>query len=319
MSADYTKADYRVMARKALRYTSLYGVSRTLVKIRGQYHMKAAADFGGTRWVNARCRIPTASERSVALIGCGNYAFSTIAYYLQKHNRRFLCFTYDRHLSRAISLCKTYGGAAAVADWQEILADPQVKLVFVASNHASHADYAVACIEAGKHVHIEKPHVVSQEQLERLTAAMRRHPEVKVFLGFNRPRSRLFKELQAALAAQSGALMINWFVWGHEIPEGHWYKNAGEGGVCSAIYVTGRTRHFSSFQRREPSPARLFRLPTSRPPRMLSYLSFSPTAHAQPSLSARRDIASKECVRRSMSTGVTRSVTSQISRHLSWT
>ena len=251
---DYTQASYLLRVRKAARYVALYGLSRTLVKVRGQYHMKAAAEFAGARWVNDRCRDAGAAERCVALIGCGNYAYSNIAYYLGKHAPRFLRLAYDRHPSRAMSLCKQYGGAAAISDWREILADPQVKLVFIASNHASHAQYALACIEAGKHVHIEKPHVVDYAQLDQLAAAMRRHPEVKVFLGFNRPRSALFRQLQAALGKQSGPLMINWFVGGHEIAARPWYFNANEGGVVlgNLCHWTDLTLHLVSLEKAFP-------------------------------------------------------------------
>lgn len=251
---DYTQASYLLRARKAARYVSLYGLSRTLVKIRGQYHMKSATEFAGSRWVNARCRDPEARECCVALIGCGNYAYSNIAYYLRKYEPRFLRIAYDRHPSRAMSLCRRYGGALAVSDWQEILADPQVRLVFIASNHASHAEYAVACIEAGKHVHIEKPHVVDQQQLDRLLAAMRRHPEVKVFLGFNRPRSPLFRQLQAVLAPQPGSMMINWFIAGHEVTARPWYFNANEGGLVlgNLCHWTDLTLHLISLEKAFP-------------------------------------------------------------------
>ena len=37
---DYTKQDLKFKIKKALRYIRLYGVSGTLVKMRGQYHMK---------------------------------------------------------------------------------------------------------------------------------------------------------------------------------------------------------------------------------------------------------------------------------------
>jgi predicted dehydrogenase len=254
MSLDYTQAGYLFMARKALRYVSLYGLPRTLVKIRGQYHMKSPAAFDGTRWVNDGCRHPEAPERCVALIGCGNYAFSNIAYYLRRHEPHFLRLAYDRNHNRAMSLCKAYRGAAAVADWHAILADPQVRLVFIASNHASHAEYAVACIEAGKHVHIEKPHVVTQEQLERLTGAMRRNPQVKVFLGFNRPRSPLFRQLQSVLASESGPTMINWFIAGHEIAASHWYFNADEGGrvLGNLCHWTDLTLHLVSLEKAFP-------------------------------------------------------------------
>ncbi len=254
MSVDHTEAGYLFKARKTLRYVSLYGLSRTLVKIRGQYHMKSDTDFRGARWVNPACRSPDAPERCVALIGCGNYAFGNIAYYLHRHSRRFLRLAYDRHLSRAISLCRAYGGAAAVTDWQEILTDSRVKIVFIAASHSSQAEFAVACIEAGKHVHIEKPHVVSPEQLERLTGAMRRHPEVKVFLGFNRPKSALFGQLQRALAQQGGAIMINCCVVGHAIAPDHWYFKPGEGGqiLGNLCHWTDLTLHLVSLQKAFP-------------------------------------------------------------------
>jgi predicted dehydrogenase len=251
---DYTQATYLLRARKAARYVSLYGLSRTLAKIRAQYHMKSDEEFAGTRWVNDGCRGAGAAERCVALIGCGNHAYSGIAYYLNRHNPRFLRIAYDRHKSRAMSLCKAYRGAAAVADWREILTDNQVRIVFIASNHASHAEYAHACIEAGKHVYIEKPHVVTQEQLDRLTAAMRRHPQVKVFLGFNRPKSALFGQLQTVLASQAGPIMINCCVVGHELSAGHWYYNPGEGGQLLGVlcHWTDLTLHLVSLEKAFP-------------------------------------------------------------------
>lgn len=230
MSIDYTQQNTLFLARKAVRYISLFGLSRTLAKVRGQYHMKAAQAFVGPRWTNPACRTPQAPERSIGIIGCGNYAFANIAFYLAKHCRRFLRSTYDRNPSRALSLCRHYGGATAVADWQDMLADPLLKTVFISSNHSSHAEFAVACLQADKNVHIEKPHVVDERQLERLLTAMREHPGCKVLLGFNRPRSPLFCKLRQHLATQSGPLMINWFVAGHEIPDGHWYFDEREGG-----------------------------------------------------------------------------------------
>ena len=250
MNGDYTQARIGFKLKKAARYVRLFGLSRTVVKIRGQYHMKAAGAFDGPRWSNPACRDPDAPERHVAMIGCGLYAYGNIAYYLRKRSPRFLRMTYDKHPSRAMSLAKAYGGAYAVADWREIVADPNVKVVFIASNHASHAEYAIACIQAGKHVHIEKPHVVSDDQLERLMAAMRAHPDVKVFLGFNRPRSTLFKRLMTYLAGESGPLMINWFIAGHAIAEGHWYFDAAEGGrvLGNLCHWTDLTLHLVSWE-----------------------------------------------------------------------
>jgi predicted dehydrogenase len=251
---DYTQSSLFFKLKKSFRYFWLYGLSRTLIKIKGQYHMKSSEMFNGDIWVNKSCVTPDYAKRNVAIIGCGNYAYSNIAYYLKKNNSQFLKYTYDIDLKKSLSLCKEYYGAFAVTDWKQILSDPLVKIVFIASNHASHAEYAIACIEAGKSVHIEKPHVVSYEQLSRLSEAMRNNHTSKVFLGFNRPKSILFKKLQKELQSQNGPIMINWFIAGHEISDDHWYFDAKEGGrvLGNLCHWTDLTLNLISLKRAFP-------------------------------------------------------------------
>ena len=64
---------------------------------------------------------------------------------------------------------------------------------------------------------ISPEYATTQAQLTRLIEAMKKNPKSKVFIGFNRPKSPLFKRLQALLARESGSLMINWFVALHEV------------------------------------------------------------------------------------------------------
>lgn len=216
--------------RKVLRYIALYGFSRTLIKVRGQYHMSAKNGFDGTTWRNPNCRATNTSSRTIGILGAGSFAFSNIAYYLAKEDKCFLRGVMDADPARARSLVSHFKGAYATTDPEAIIGDPNIDLIYIASNHASHAPYAIDAIRAGKHVHIEKPHVVTSKQLSDLKSAMHDNPTVKVFLGFNRPRSRLFARLNEALCRESGPLMINWFVAGHEIDGEHWYFKESEGG-----------------------------------------------------------------------------------------
>lgn len=226
----YTEKSLAFKLHKVVRYVELYGLSRTLAKVRGQYHMKSAEEFSGPIWRNPGCRHPDAAGRTIGLIGCGTYTFSNIAYYLEKHDRGCIRGAMDIKSARARSLVKHYGAAYATVDAQEIVRDPAIDLVYIASNHATHAPYAIAALDAGKDVHIEKPHVVTPEQLAELMAALRRNPDRKIYLGFNRPRSDHFGRLRAELAKHAGPVMVNWFIAGHEIPDGHWYFDEAEGG-----------------------------------------------------------------------------------------
>jgi len=63
----------------------------------------------------------------------------------------------------------------------ELLADPRVTLVFVNSPNRLHAPQALAALEAGKHVVVEKPLCLSLEEADSLCAAAARR---RVLLGY---------------------------------------------------------------------------------------------------------------------------------------
>ena len=224
-----TKSSLRGAIFKVFRYIKTSGLSRTISKINGTYHLKSSVGFSGSYWDNNKQKSKN-KKNSVAIIGCGYYAYANIAHYLYKENSGFLRCTLDVNAPRARSLCEKYKGYYATTDFQVILDDPLIKLVYISTKHSFHADYAIKCIEAGKDVHIEKPHVMNKKELERLAQATMKHRNVKVFLGFNRPKSDLFKRLLSQLDNYSGSLMINWFLVGHYLEADHWYFDGEEGG-----------------------------------------------------------------------------------------
>ena len=233
---DYTQSLLWFRVRKVLRYARLYGISQTLAKVRGQYHMHASYDALPAR------KQRTSDACHVGIIGCGNFAFSTIAYYLNKKVGPVLRGVMDINIHRAASLFEHYRAAYYTTDAEEVLSDPAIDLVFIASNHASHADYAIAAIEAGKAVHIEKPHVVNEDQLRRLLTVADAAGDARIRLGFNRPLSPLSDRLLTTMDTQEGTSMINWFVAGHKLDQDHWYLHPAEGGR-----VLGNLCHWTDF------------------------------------------------------------------------
>ncbi len=232
---DYTTQSLAFKIRKVLRYVRLYGPARTRAKVQGQLHMK--------RTFPAR-PAPTrkfSDLHTVALLGCGNYAFSNIAYYLNRTHGPVIGGCMDKNGDRAASLAQQYDVPFHTDNAAEIIEDDRYKLVYIASNHASHADYAVEALKKGKHVYIEKPHVVSFQQLDTLVETMR-SCSGKVFLGFNRPGSRFGRLILDHLGREEGAGMYNWFVAGHAIEPDHWYFQEAEGGR-----VLGNLCHWTDF------------------------------------------------------------------------
>ena len=136
---------------------------------------------------------------------------------------------------------------------EEIIADPKINLVFISSNHASHAEYAIKALGAGKDVHIEKPHVVNDDQLARLCAALQASTARVLSIGFNRPRSPFGTRIRQLLWQEDGELMQNWFVAGHEIAPDHWYFKEEEGGR-----VLGNLCHWTDLTYQMMPPERRF-------------------------------------------------------------
>ncbi|WP_146910496.1 Gfo/Idh/MocA family protein [Arenimonas daejeonensis] len=135
----------------------------------------------------------------------------------------------DVNINRAASLASAYGARYFTDDAFKVISDPDIDLIYIASNHASHAEYAIEALRLNKNVHIEKPHVVTLEQLRRLEDAMNESAGL-VNLGFNRPNSKMGRLIKSCLDEESGAAMLSWFIAGHEIADDHWYFKKEEGG-----------------------------------------------------------------------------------------
>lgn len=232
---DYTTQSTVFKLKKAWRYVRLYGPARTLIKIKGQYHMKK--NYSQL----PQCDTNKTSQKYVGIIGCGNFSYSNIAYYLQKNYGNIIRAAMDINIHRAASLYENYGLDYYTDDADRIINDPHIEIIFIASNHASHAEYAIKALQAGKNVHIEKPFVVNEQQLIDLCQTIKLTGG-KVTLGFNRPNSFMGQAIKKYFAEQTGAAMINWFIAGHEIAADHWYFKDEEGGR-----VLGNLCHWIDF------------------------------------------------------------------------
>lgn len=235
---DYLKQPFGFKVRKVLRYSSMYGLKRTYMKVLGQRHMHKTYVTLPPQRGNQK------KNQSVGIIGCGNYSFSTIAYFLRREFGNVIAACMDIDINRAASYAAYFKVPYYTDNADDVIKNKKVRLVYIASNHATHAEYAIRALARGKDVYIEKPHVVSVEQLHRLHEAMRKYDR-KVFLGFNRPGSRLGTLIQSYLNGQPGPGMFNWFVAGHAIDPDHWYFSKGEGGR-----VLGNLCHWTDFTMR---------------------------------------------------------------------
>jgi predicted dehydrogenase len=72
------------------------------------------------------------------------------------------------------SLGEKFGIARTTTDWRELVADPGIDAVVVATPNSLHAEQATAFLEAGQHVMVEKPMAMDLAEADAMAAAAER-------------------------------------------------------------------------------------------------------------------------------------------------
>ena len=75
-----------------------------------------------------------------------------------------------RDYERAKAFAEKYGFEKAYGSYEEMVKDPEVDLVYIATPHSHHYDHVKLCLEHGKHVLCEKAFTVNEGQARELFA-----------------------------------------------------------------------------------------------------------------------------------------------------
>jgi len=126
---------------------------------------------------------------------------------------------------------RTKFGFARAQSPSEILADPDLNAVFIATPHRSHAHYVIEGIKNGKAVFVEKPLAISREQLLSVVAAYvessQRGRQAFVTVGFNRRFAPASDQIREFFSPRQEPMMIHVRVNAGLVSGEHWLQRAG--------------------------------------------------------------------------------------------
>lgn len=77
----------------------------------------------------------------------------------------------SRDRERAASFASEYGIRNTHGGYDDLVADPEVDAVYIATSHSFHHDHTLMCLRGGKHVLCEKPLALNAVQAERMIDA----------------------------------------------------------------------------------------------------------------------------------------------------
>ena len=161
-------------------------------------------------------------ELRVGILGCGPIAQAAHFESALKARNVQLHACCDQAEDLLSRMAATYGPCRTFRDYDEMLADPELDAVIVATSDAFHVPCSIAALKAGKHVLCEKPIGVSIEEVQLLKQAVQASDRVlqighmkRFDAGLQSAREFIEMEMGEAARLQSLVLRLHPSLPGH--------------------------------------------------------------------------------------------------------
>jgi predicted dehydrogenase/threonine dehydrogenase-like Zn-dependent dehydrogenase len=182
------------------------------------------------------------SLAKLGVVGAGNFATATLLPAIKKAGGIDLVGIASTGGLHAEHAARRFRFAFAASSADEIISDPRVDTVAVLTRHDSHADLVLKALRVGKHVFVEKPLAINDEQLSAVIKQLLKTKGPLLTVGFNRRFAPLAGSLSAFLAGRLEPLHANYRINAGYLPLDHWTQDPALGGR-----IIGEACHFVDF------------------------------------------------------------------------
>lgn len=186
----------------------------------------------------ARQPAKLASSVNVGVIGAGNYVRAMLLPHFQNEGAKLISIATASGVT-AVDAAKKFGFARAVSGADEIIGDADINLIVIGTHNNLHASLAARALEAGKHVFVEKPLALNEDELEEV-ARVAAVSEGKLMVGFNRRFSPLALKAHELFAGRRAPLSILYRINAGRVSPQDWTQDEDEGGGR----IIGEVCHF---------------------------------------------------------------------------
>jgi predicted dehydrogenase len=183
----------------------------------------------------------------IGLIGAGQFASAVLLPALKKLGGIELRGVCTSSGVKASHVARKFDFRFGTTDEGEILRDADIHAVVIATRHHRHAQQVLDSLEAGKHVFVEKPLCLNEEELYRIEgfygelSKNRAAPVLTV--GYNRRFAPMARRLKKFFAWIGEPLVANYRVNAGLVPLDHWVHDPEQGGGR----IRGEVCHFVDF------------------------------------------------------------------------
>ncbi len=136
--------------------------------------------------------------QNIGIIGCGLIGQKR-AKHLQS-TKLMACA--DIQFEKATALAEIHPGCTPYQDWRDVLHREDIHIIIIATLHAALAEIALAAINLGKHILIEKPAAKTSTEIADLLHAAEKN-QVLVRVGFNHRYHRALQKARTLIDANA--------------------------------------------------------------------------------------------------------------------
>ena len=180
----------------------------------------------------------------IGLIGAGNFAKGVLLPAFKRNPKVSFRGVATARGMTAMAVAEKFGFSYCSESIDEIIEDPEVNTVVVATRHDLHGPMTLKALRAGKHVFVEKPLCLHPGEMDAIldhceTASQNGGGSI-VMVGFNRRFSPFIRKLKSLFAGRSAPLVASYRINAGFVPKESWIQDPAEGGGR----IIGEVCHF---------------------------------------------------------------------------
>jgi len=179
------------------------------------------------------------SDIQISFIGAGSYAQGNLLPYLPKSKRVSRVGILANTGTTSKRVAENFKFQFCTGDEKDVLND-KTNLIFIATRHNSHASYVLKALKNNKHVFVEKPLCLNEEELDQIIDAKAKFNST-IMIGYNRRFSPLTKKIKKYI--NSGPMTIIYRINAGPISKNSWIQDPKIGGGR----ILGELCHFVDY------------------------------------------------------------------------
>jgi predicted dehydrogenase/threonine dehydrogenase-like Zn-dependent dehydrogenase len=175
----------------------------------------------------------------IGMLGAGNFAMNTLLPAIKRVDGIEFAGVCAASGSHARHAAEKFGFQYCSTDEAEIINDPAVNTIVIATRHHLHAPQVLEALQACKHVFCEKPLCLNEDELAKIVCACD-HSASCLMVGFNRRFAPMVLEVKSFLSQIEAPLTVHYRINAGALPPDHWINDPEQGGGR----ILGEVCHF---------------------------------------------------------------------------